>query len=457
MSLASQTAEFLRVHGLLRRGGQLLIAMSGGVDSTVLAHVMAELGARWDLKLSCAYIDHGLRPEAKEEEAFVRGLADTISADAYVRSIDVQGTQEREGGSLQDVARNLRYAALEELRDASGAQAILTAHHADDQAETVLAHLLRGSGVRGLAGIPPVRDHIARPFLGVPRAIIEAYAREHGVRWMHDASNDSDRYARNALRMNVIPALREHAGEAWPTVLGDSARLFRSLDVFLQDHIENRAQECLRSDENGVSLAVQTLKRYFEFEQLALLRYALERVRGSSGLFDEVFSMLHLIDAAPGKRAILRGGCVAFREKAAIVIMAPDKADLSVVPVTPDRELRYGRGVFSIIRCGEEDVRFRLDPTEEFIDLDSCGAPMRLRPWRDDDVFSPLGFGRNKRVAEFLADQGLTLRQRKRIPVLEGPHGIIWICGVRLDAHACVRDDSERIARLRFSISEEQV
>jgi len=456
MSLASRTAEFLRLHGLLQRDGHLLVAVSGGVDSTVLAYLMAEIADKWGLTLSFAYIHHGLRPQADEEAEFVSTLSEACSAQAHTRLIDVRGVHGREGGSLQDVARRLRYASLERLRVEIGAEAILTAHHADDQAETVLAHLLRGSGVRGLAGIPPVRGHIVRPLLSVPRAEIEAYAQERGLSWKHDSSNDSDRYARNALRHNVIPALREHAGASWPAVLGDSARLFRSLDDFLSHHVESRAAECMETDGQGVSLAVQALKGYFEFEQLALLRHALERVRGSSGLFDEVFSMLHLIDAAPGKRAILRGGCVAFREKEAIAIMAP-AADLNVVAVAPDRELHYASGVFSITRCEEADVRFSTDPSEEFIDFDSCGQPLRLRAWTDDDIFAPLGFGRSKRVAEFLSDQGLTQERRTRIPVLEGPHGIVWICGVRLDAHACVRDDSERIGRLRFSTHEEQV
>jgi tRNA(Ile)-lysidine synthase len=449
MSLVTRTTEFLRRNEVLGRGKTLLIAVSGGCDSTVLASVMGEIARRWSLNLVLAYVHHGLRPEADAEAVFVEELARSIDARYASRSIDVREAHALAQSSLQDVARRLRYEALESLRDAHEAEAVLLAHHADDQAETVLANFLRGAGVRGLAAMLPVHGTLVRPFLGETRDTLERWAREHDVRWCHDASNESDAYARNALRHNVIPAIRAHAAAAWPAVASDTARLFQSLDTFLEAHVARLAAACLRQTEDGVFLAVQPLIGYFEYEQLALLRHALFCVRGSAGQYDEVFSLRHLIDAPPGKRAVLRGGFHAFREKENIVIQPP-ASPREACDVSPDTRIRYGSAWFSIEGCERERITFHRDSAEEFIDLDRTGAALRLRPWTEHDSFTPLGSDAPTDVGPFLAAAGFPLRLRRSIPVLSGPRGIVWVCGVRLADGASITEGTVSTARLHY-------
>ncbi|MCB2206037.1 tRNA lysidine(34) synthetase TilS [bacterium] len=450
MSLLTRTTEFLRRHDVLAPKRRFVIAVSGGLDSTVLADVMGGIARRWSLELVCAYIHHGLRDDADAEERFVREMAGLLGARFATRRIDVRGVHDVEGGSLQDVARRLRYAVLNDIADEHEADAIMLAHHADDQAETVLAHFLRGSGVRGLAGMSPVRDRLYRPFLTETRAVLETWAEVRGLRWCHDSSNDSDAYSRNALRHHVIPALRAHAGAAWPGVAVDNARLFRSLDGFLEAHIAARAAECIVADAEGLQVAVQPLKGYFEYEQLALLRKAIGMLRGSEGQFDEVFSLLHLIDAEPGKHAVLRGGFRAFREKDAIVFRRPSAVPEATV-LEPGMQREFGSARVSLQRCSRHDVSFSRDPNEEYIDLSRCGDRLTLRAWTADDRFTPIGGIGSLRVSGFLTSAGIPAHRRSDIPVLEGKNGLVWVCGVRLDAHAALRDDSGDIALLRFT------
>ena len=449
MSLVTRTAEFLRVHGVLRRGAHIMLAASGGCDSTVLGHVLGELRREWDLRLTFAYVHHALRSAADMEAAFVREFAESCGAAFDLLSVDVPTVHGMEGGSVQDVARRLRYEALESLRGRIGAEAVLTAHHADDQAETLLGRFLRGSGVQGLSGIRPRLGSLLRPLLPVTRAEIESWAAEHDLRWMHDASNDSDAYARNRLRHHVIPAVRAQAEGAWPSVMNDTARLFQSLDDFLTQHTHRLAEGCITERGPAVVLAVQMLKRYFEFERLSLFRRALAQLRGSEGTFDEVFSLHQLIDAEPGKRAVLRGGAVAFREKSAIAIelSAPTEEPRRLAP---DTECAFDAAHFRIARCDRAAIRFHRDPSEEYIDLGATGEEFILRPWDEADVFRPLGFGAEKRVGAFLSDRGIPLRRRRRIPVLEGSCGIVWVCGIRLDERARVTPDTRDAARIAY-------
>lgn len=450
MSLVTRCTEFLRLHGALSRGGTLLVAASGGLDSTVLADVTADIARRWSLRLVLAYVHHGLRAEADAEADFVRERAQHLQAAFAQRSVDVRGTRTRRGGSLQEVARDLRYDALEEMRAEADAAAILLGHHADDQAETVLAHFLRGSGVRGLAGMPAVRGRLLRPFLTETREELERYAAAQGIAWRHDASNDSDAYARNALRHHVIPAIREHAGAAWPGSVVDTARLFRMLDAFLEGHVGRLAADALRIEGDTAFVAVQPLKGYFAYEQLALLRHALTRLRGSAGHFDEVLSLQHLIDAATGNAAVLRDGFRAFRERDAVVITRGD-APPAPCAVTPDTELAFGPAEFSLRRVDRADVRFHRDPSEEFIDLARTGSALTLRAWTEDDRFDPLGGSPGTPVGRFLAAAGYPDRARRAIPVLTGAHGIVWVCGVRLDARAALAEEGGSPARLRYT------
>jgi len=449
MSLVTRTAEVLRTDGILRRGAHLLLAASGGCDSTVLGHVLGALRRAWDLQLTFVYVHHALRREADAEAVFVRDFATESGASFEMLRVDVPAVHAVEGGSVQDVARRLRYEALESVRARICADAILTAHHADDQAETLLGRFLRGTGVQGLAGIRPRFGRVYRPFLATTRDEIEAWASKHGLRWMQDASNDSDTYDRNRLRHHVIPAVRTHAENAWPSVMTDTARLFQSLDEFLERHISRLADDCISERGTAVVLAVPVLKGYFEFEQLSLLRRALAELRGSGGAFDEVFSLHQLISADPGKRAVLRGGVVAFREKASIVIEA-SAPPADPRRITVDAECTFDAATFRIERCELSTVSFHANPSEEYIDLDTAGEDFILRPWSAEDVFRPLGFDADKRVGSFLADRGIPLHRRLRIPVLEGPHGIVWICGVRLDERARIRLETERAARIEY-------
>ncbi|MDT8322880.1 MAG: tRNA lysidine(34) synthetase TilS [Bacteroidota bacterium] len=450
MSLVTRCTEFLRLHGVLERNGTLLVAASGGLDSTVLAVVTADIARRWSLRLVLGYVHHGLRVDADAEVEFVRALAGRLAADVAVRHVDVRSAHARQGGSLQEIARDLRYEALEEMRAEADAAAVLLAHHADDQAETVLAHFLRGSGVRGLAGMPTARGRLLRPLLGETRRELEREATARGLTWRHDASNDSDAYARNALRHNVIPAIRAHAGPAWPGTVVDTARIFRSLDAFLEIHIARLAAEVLQLRGNAAFVAVQPLKGYFEYEQFALLRLALFRLRGSAGTFDEVLSLQHLIDAATGNAAVLRDGFRAFRDRDAIVI-SRQQARSAPCAVTPGTELSFGTAVFSLQQVTRSDIRFHDDPSEEFIDLERTGSDLTLRAWTDDDIFEPLGSRRATSVGRFLASAGYSARARRDIPVLSGADGIVWVCGVRLDAHAALSGEGGTPARLTYT------
>ncbi len=471
--LEARVTEFLRTHRLLDPGSEssppdagetgadaagasergsthLLVAASGGCDSTVLAHLAARIGNAWHCRVTLATVHHGLRPEADAEVAFVRALAGTLGTGFLVRHVDVHAEMRRSGSSVQDAARTLRYDALEEMCDEAGASVILTAHHADDQAETLLAHFLRGAGPDGLAGIRPLRGRIARPLLRSTQEEIHVWAETEGISWMHDASNDSDRYRRNALRHHVAPAITQVMGSGWVHALGDTARVFEMLSSSLLLRGAQLAEGRVLDEGESVLVRGNSLNDSTDFEKLTVCRYALRALRGTEATLEESLTLLRLLDADAGTTAQLRGGASAVVDHDGLHILPPAEARLPL-SLLPGAEADWGHWHFTAEDLGTERPGFAGDAETELIDLDAVGVPWQLRQWTQDDRFEPLGFGREKNVGTFLADSGYPFARRRRIPVLAGPHGIIWICGVRLAQHAALRGDSRHIGRIRFS------
>ncbi|MFZ1731584.1 MAG: tRNA lysidine(34) synthetase TilS [Bacteroidota bacterium] len=453
LHIETRVVEFFRTRGLLAPGRHFVVAASGGRDSTVLAYVMASVAASWDCSLTLATVHHGLRPDADAEVEFVRSLAMQLNAGFAFRKVDVNGEIRRSGGSVQDVARRLRYQALEEMCGEAGASVILTAHHAEDQAETLLAHFLRGAGPEGLSGIRPVVGRVARPFLNVAQQEIQDLAAAQSVEWMHDSSNDSDKYRRNALRHHVSPSITRVVGPGWVQALGDSAKLFALLASFLKEHGSLLADRHITEVGDGIMVSGNSLNGSTEFEKLAVCRFALHELRGTEASLDESFSLLRLMEAAPGDTAQLRSGVTALREKDGLRLLPPVE-DRPPVGVRLGSSVNWGTWLLTSEELGNQPPEFTSDRSEEFIDLDATGRQLRLRHWTADDRFEPFGFGHEKTVGSFLADSGFPLARRRRIPVLEGAAGIIWVCGLRLAQHAAIGPSSRHIARLRITIDD---
>jgi tRNA(Ile)-lysidine synthase len=255
--------EIDRAAGALGLAGRrVLVAASGGVDSTVLAHALAEIAGRRGLQLAIGHVNHGLRgADSDADEAAVRALAADLGAPVAVAAVDprglLSGRSSRERPTLQEAARSLRYEALSSLAGRLGAERIATAHNADDQAETLLLRLLRGTGPDGMGGIPErSRDGvIVRPLLRVPRAEIEAFARARHLAWREDASNQSPDYTRNRLRHHWLPGLQREFNPRLLRVMADLAEAQRRDSEWIEAQVAREAE--LRLAHEGEWLRIE--------------------------------------------------------------------------------------------------------------------------------------------------------------------------------------------------------
>lgn len=394
-------------------GGTLLVAVSGGRDSVCLLHYLASLPR--DFTVAAAHLDHGQRPTAGRDVAFVRDLCQKLGVPCYVERADVPALAQAAGVGLEEAGRRARYDFFLRTAEAIGAQRIATAHHADDQAETVLLNLLRGTGPQGLAGIPPVRGPIVRPLLQTTRREIEDYLHEHGLSWVEDETNADETLRRNLLRHRLMPQLEQvHPGAAGS--ICRAAELLRQEDVFLDELAaaylppEGAVAERSRLLEAPPVLRLRALRLLTERLPVGKKDFTATHYRAMSDLL-EGGGLLEL----PGRaRAVCRG----------------DELRLERTPSEPEAlSLHMGENIWGEYRLILSEASA---PEGACLHLRLCTGALSVRPYRASDRLALPDSRGSRSVKRLLTERGFPPEQRGRIPVLcvDDTPAAVWGVGV---------------------------
>ncbi len=428
---------------LLPANGRVLCAVSGGADSMALLHLLL---AREELTVCAAHFEHGLRgAESEADAAFVESWCRERGVRCLVGHGDTRTYAREHGLGLEEAARELRYAFLEEAADALGCNCIATAHTADDNAETLLFHLLRGSGTEGLRGIPPRRGRIVRPLLDTTRAEIEGYLREHGVAHIEDTSNADERFSRNRLRRRVMPELRAlnpRASEA----MGRAARLLER-DA---DCLDGLARDFLDAHYNGESLAAAQLCALHP----ALASRAVRLLWPESLSFEQTEAVLRFAAGTEYGLLSLPGGTLR-RERGrlwpggeAATARLPERA----LPRDGSLALpEAGLVIFCESAVKSEEIHGLFKTYE--LKCDMIGKTLLCTGPREGDRFHPAGRGCGKSLKALFAERGLTRRERALVPVLRDGRGVLAVLGFGQDERTLARP-GDRILRICWTEAE---
>jgi tRNA(Ile)-lysidine synthase len=426
---------FLNQHNLLEK--RLLLAVSGGMDSVVLA----ELAHRANLDFGVAHANFGLRgAESDGDEAFVKTLAERYGRSFFSKKFDTSAFAQTHGLSVQLAARKLRYAWFDELLDAHGFDALLTAHHRDDALETLLLNLVRGAGLAGLAGIPARNGRVVRPLLAVGRADIARFAAENNLAWREDRSNATDDYPRNFLRHRVLPRLRELN----PNLTDTAAQTLDQLAAarrLLEHAAATLRREAWRAAGETVFLDLEPLRQ--SPEPLLLLH---ELLRPLGFRYRQSAAAWAAADGQPGKTF--------FSPTHALTV---DRARLVI---TPRRVVSEGdfwiENPAGTLRTPDFGLSFAIAATPAFgenpavadLDFDRLTFPLHLRRWQPGDWFYPLGMnGKRKKISDLLVDLKVPRPLKARVWVLVSGDDVAWVVGHRLDERFRVTDATRRVWR----------
>ena len=459
-----QVLRFIEQHHLIS-DGELLVAVSGGPDSVCLLHILVKLQKELKIKLHVAHLNHQLRGAESDADAdYVSALARQLGIPATIERRDVKGYQAQQHLSLEEAAREVRYSFLAEVARSIGADRVAVGHTMDDHIETILMHLIRGTGTRGLQGLKPHIQWksktgsiiIVRPLLEVSHQETEDYCQSHELMPRIDASNLSLSPLRNRIRHQLLPLLRSYNPRVTEALLR-TGRITSDDINFLDKEIARLWDEI--AQQQGVTIILDKEK----FDQLppALQRYLLrasaERLLGSAKDIEmrHIEEMMSALAKPAGKRLSLPGGLI-FSIEYNQYRLTSDFAALSPLPLLrdefqlniPGETLLPGWRIEATI-INREQMTEKGDFTAYF-DLDKTGDRLLVRPRQRGDRFQPLGMSQPKKVGEFMIDAKIPRTWRRQIPIVCSPSQILWVVGWRIDERVKVSENTKQILCLKF-------
>lgn len=422
-------------YGMLQRGNMVLLALSGGRDSMALLSALMQLRKIFGFSLSAAHFNHKLRGEESERDAaFVKEYCEAHHVPIYLGEGDVRAVAALKQCGLEETARNLRYAFLEDTAASCGAQQIATAHHADDNLETFLLHLVRGAGLRGLTGIPPVRGKVIRPLLTTTRASIDLYVKENGIPFVEDSSNVDQIMARNRLRQSVIPVLKELNPNV-SQLSATSIRTLRQDEVYLEAQAAALFRKAKRA-EDGMVIEVSVLAATPKALASRVVRRMLEEIEAPMPSWVHINGILAIATGSDPAASIHLPGGVLVQRVYADLLIAWDFANeplspLDTVSVQREGETILGGWTLSCRRATAPESP-QQDANRYYLSLSKVGIQLSLRARQTGDELALPG-RRRKSLKKLMIEEKVPRRVRERIPVLADENGLLAVAGFGAD------------------------
>ncbi len=463
--------EFLVAHDLDHPSQPLVVGVSGGPDSLCLLYALDRLREEFGLSLHIAHLNHCLRGRGSEEDAaFVSRLAQEMGIPSTIGREDVRLWRSPHSHSLEERAREARYAFLGRVAQETRAQGILVAHTSDDQTETVLLHLLRGSGVPGLRGMRSVHSFstpmggcimLFRPLLDLPRSDTEAYCRALSLTPRLDPSNRSTDYLRNRIRLELIPFLRDYN----PNVEAALQRLAvaASLDMeFIEGEVGRAWASVVKEAPGGLRVDSERLCALPPSLRLHLLRRALETLLGDLVDIEQghIAALEKLMAKPTGKTLCLPRGVTATMEYGQCLLALQRAEEDTSTPIRGEHRLavpgetRVDGWVVRASVVAREECRLEAGGLKAALDLDKVGQDLTVRGRRRGDRFQPLGMEHEKKLQDFLVDSKVPRRLRDGIPLVCAQGQIVWVVGLRIDDRAKVTESTSQVLLLEFEKEE---
>ncbi|HVY73509.1 MAG TPA: tRNA lysidine(34) synthetase TilS [Puia sp.] len=445
-NLVTRIEEFIKQEQLFGSRDRLLLAVSGGMDSVVLVDCIHQAGFDFGI----AHANFQLRgAESERDEAFVAGLAASYKRPFIVKRFETTTYAENHRLSTQTAARELRYRWFESLldREPEYYRYVLTAHHADDNIETMVMHFFRGTGIAGLRGMLPKQAHIVRPLLPFPKQALRDYADAQQLRWVEDSSNSADKYTRNYFRMHILPGVESVFPEARHNLQGNLLR-FRETEILYRQAIELHKKKLVKSVGAEKHIPVLLLRKSLPLR--TILFEILQEYNFQPAQLDDC---IHLLDGENGK--FVQSQTHRLIRNRSWLIIAPsadDQAGHFIIEVG-QKSLSFADGKLLLEFATEEKPMQAQAPANiALVDADRVHFPMILRKWKAGDYFYPLGMKKKKKVARFLIDQKLSKTEKEKVWVLESDKRIIWIVAYRIDNRVAIVPSTKSVLKIEVRV-----
>lgn len=416
--------KYISEQKLFQSDQKVLLAVSGGIDSIVMAHLFQQTKFQYAF-VHCNFQLRGI--ESDEDQAFVEQLAVEFEVPCFTNSFDTTAFAKKHKISIQMAARELRRNWFEDLLKKENYDMVATGHHLNDSLETIIFNLAKGTGISGLKGITPKKDKYIRPLMFASRDMMVAYTKSHQISWHEDRSNSSTKYHRNLIRHKIIPELKKINPKLEESFSSSMAKIGAAERIYRQAIDKERKTLCDVSND-GIRIEKAKLKSNPESQQILF-----EIIEEFGFNYQQSSDILQALDGQSGK-------CF-YSEKHQLVIdreylfISPNSGDeISRVLINKkDKWIEAGTSRFKVECIKPDEVSFSDDNNMVFLDFDRLEFPMKLRKWKEGDRFQPLGMHQKKKLSDFMIDEKIPLNLKKQALVLISAENIVWVVGYRID------------------------
>jgi tRNA(Ile)-lysidine synthase len=466
MELTNRVLRFIQEHSLISELTTLLVGVSGGPDSICLLHILCQIKDKLGLELHIAHLNHMLRDAESDADAqHVSLLAQQLDIPITTEKRDVKAYQAKRRCSLEQAAREVRYAFFAQVAEAIGTETVAVGHTADDQVETILMHLIRGSGLGGLRGMQPLtlwhptsssQLKVIRPLLEVTRGETEAYCATVGIAPRYDSSNRSLSHLRNRIRYELIPLLQRYNPNIKAALLR-TAHAAAAEQAFWQHEVSNIWDNAVEAQPNGIAIKNKAFSSLPPALKRHLLHSALEQLlKGSEEIKSiHIESMIKVMSQPAGKRLSLPDGlifygdyerCLITREAFACpfpILHGEQRLNIPGETVLPGWLVKA-----AILKHRPDEIN--VHSFQAYLDFDVAGKELTVRGWRAGDRFQPLGMSEPKKLQDFMVDAKIPRSWRERVPIVSSPEHILWVVGYRIDHRVRLTPQTKRILHIKF-------
>ena len=454
--IEQKVLKFIDEKNLIRQGDKVLIGFSGGPDSVFLLYFLKKYSRKLKIFIGALHINHLLRgKEADKDEQFCKKFCKDLSIPFFSKRINVKGVASKEKMSLEETGRIIRYKEYEKVFVKEGFNKIATAHNADENAETVLLNLIKGAGLKGISGIPPLREKIIRPILILSKKEILDYLNHFQINYRTDLSNLIDDAERNFLRNQVIPLIKERLNPSLSNTLLKSSEIFRNINNIIKKKINKSSEKIFSKNKNQLSISIKELKKIEIEYRSEILRKIFSEEFNIQISYDDCIKILSLINKQAGKSIQLFGSIKVLKERNELIVQkVNDKKVVEPIIIKTGDTINLNDKKLSIKafkETGTNKKKYSLNRNIEFIDGDNISRDFLLREWKSGDRFFPLGMKGSKKISDFLNEQKIPSLEKKEHLVLLNENKIVWVVGLRLDNRFKITPETKKVYQLCLS------
>jgi tRNA(Ile)-lysidine synthase len=452
----SKLKNFLVSKLLVEPGSRIVLAISGGVDSVSLLDAFYLIRNQLTFTLALAHLNHQLRgKEADEDEEFVKSLAEKYSLPLYIQKFDVRTYAKDNSLSIEEAARNVRYNFLKRVAHSFSAHYIATAHNLNDQAETVLLNIIRGTGLAGLRGIANKLElskklFLIRPFLIFTRAEIEQYARERNLSWREDSSNYLLEYSRNKIRHQLIPFLENEFNPQIVPTIGNLASISQNAYKIVSNYVKKYSEKLITvRNKNEIELNLENFGLFDDFIFGDLAQYITNTYFESTLSFKQIEDLKKLINAESGTHILLGKEIFVYKNRRKLCFIRKEKdfKGKSIAKIA-----KIGHTIWKNYFIEFEEVPLNEfvpceDRNVEFFDYDKLADVIIVRSWQEGDKFVPLGMKQEKKLSDFFIDEKIPLYKKDEYPIFVSNDQIFWVGKLRISEKFKVTKKTKRVLK----------